>query len=69
MERVWEEGRGGNCHSDVVVEDSPCVEGAALELWETFQGEVALALEEMVLKVISLYQDSIHINKKCVKKR
>jgi len=59
--RVWEAVQGGNCHTDVVVEDSPYVEGAALELWETFLGEVALALKEMVLKVTSLYQDSLQI--------
>lgn len=53
--RVWEAVQGGNCQVEVLVADSPYVEGAALELWETSQGEVALALEEMVLKVISLY--------------
>ncbi len=51
--------RGGSCQMEVLVADSPYVEGTALELWETFPGEVALALMETVIKVISLYLDSI----------
>ncbi len=47
---------------EVLVADSPYVEGTALELWETFPGEVALALMETVIKVISLYLDTVSNN-------